>query len=191
MLFSVSYLISFFLFFVCLFIHVQCADVDMYAVCMLYICACPYGGQKSTLDAGLQMLSTFFEIGSLTDLVLTGSPASTSSVPGVQVCTTRSGLHGCNGKRFTHWAISSDLDSFSCHQHLHILLSNYLCSYVCLPKFPQIILIFTFLSSLSMSRKLSGFCSSEWILGLVVHIHSFVFLTPPRIHIRGHYPGLP
>lgn len=63
----------------------MCADVDMYAVCMLYICACPYGGQKPTLDAILQMLSTFLETGSLADLVLTGSPASTSSVPGVQV----------------------------------------------------------------------------------------------------------
>lgn len=82
----------FFLVYVCIY---ACADVDMYALCMLNICACPCGGQKSTLDAILQMLSTFFEIGSLADLVLTGSSASASSIPEVQMCTTRPGLHGC------------------------------------------------------------------------------------------------
>lgn len=99
-----------------------------------------------------------------------------------------------------HWlSISSDLDSFSCHQHLHVLLSNslVLSLYISVPMcvcldFPQIILVFTFLSSLSMTKKLHGFCSSEWILGLVVHIpFFFAFLTPPRIHRWGHYPGLP
>lgn len=137
MLFSVFFIWSlFFLFCMCIYV---CMCVDMYAVCMLYICACPYGGQKSTLDLILQMPSIFLVTGSLADLVLTGSPASASTS---SVCTTRPGLHG-------------HIASISLTEHLlrpwffflspapsctlvkfFSLIFVYFCPYVCLPRFP-------------------------------------------------------
>lgn len=166
----------------------MCADVDMYAVCMLYICACPYGGQKSTLDAVVQMLSTFFEIGSLTDLVLTGSPASTSSLPGVQVCTTRPGLHGCmasvsltepSPQTLSLFPVTSTF-TYSCH-----IIYVPMCVCLDFPKSYWFLLLF-----LSLVGSSVGFVHQSGFLGWLSTSILFAFLTPPRIRIRGH-PGLP
>lgn len=124
-------------------------------------------------------LSTFFfETGPLIGLVLTGAPGSTSSTPGWQVCPAVPAP--MLAWRTSPSAPSPQLSPLLCRQHLHVLLSNsshlmfaHFCLCVRLPWFPQIRPLFTFLSSLSMNRKLSEFCSLEWILGLVLHIPLF------------------
>lgn len=194
MLFSVFFIWSlFFLFCMCIYV---CTCVLM-LTCMQCVC---YTYVHVHMEARSQHWISFFRCRpSFWWQVPSPTWCSLALLPPPPQCAPLDPAFMATWQAF-HWlSISSDLDSFSCHQHLHVLLSNslslifvYFCPYVCLPRFPQIVLAFTFLSSLSMTKKLNGFCSRELILGLVVHIpFFFAFLAPPRIHMRGHYPGLP